>query len=201
MISPGSMLRIRGCRAFSSDGARAALLSGAFARGLASQGVIPTLKHFPGHGDTAEDSHDSVAVSRKTAEELLDCEWLPYTQNDLAGWAVMVGHIALPALTGDQTPASLSGVIVTDWLRGMLGFEGLVITDSLAMDAVTAAHAPGEAAVLAFQAGCDMLLMPNGLVPAFEGVLAAAESGEISPERLDESVYRILTYKHMLGLL
>ena len=190
-----------GNRAFSTDGEETARLAGAFARGLASQGVIPTLKHFPGHGDTAEDSHDHVAVSRKTAGDLMACEWLPYTENDLTGWAVMVGHIAVPALTGDYTPASLSGVIVTNWLRGELGFEGLVITDSLAMDAVTAQHSPGETAVLAVKAGCDMLLMPNGLAAAYDGVFTAVENGEISEERLDESVYRILSYKQRLGLL
>lgn len=200
-VNTNSKNTVIGNRAFSTDGMEAARLAGAFARGLASQGIIPTLKHFPGHGDTAEDSHDHVAVSWKSSEELMECEWLPYTRNDLRGWAVMVGHIAVPALTGDSTPASLSPTIVTGWLRGKLGFDGLVITDSLAMDSVTAQHDPGEAAVLAIRAGCDMLLMPNGLGPAFDGVLAAVEDGEISVERLEESVYRILTYKQMLGLI
>ena len=190
-----------GSRAFSSRPEAAAALTGAMARGLQSQGVIPTFKHFPGHGDTAEDSHLTLAVTDKTPEELMACEWLPYLKNDLTNCAVMVGHIAAPGLTGDMAPASLSRAAVTDALRGRLGFQGLVITDSMSMEAVTRRCGPGEAAVLALQAGCDVILMPHGLGAAFEGVLDALERGELTESRLDESVYRVLRYKDAAGLL
>lgn len=101
-------------------------------------------KHFPGHGDTAEDSHNGIAVTYKTHDELAACEWIPYSANDLTGCAVMVGHIAAPNVTGDLTPASLSGTMITGYLRGELGFTGLVITDSMAMHGVTDAYSSGR---------------------------------------------------------
>ena len=188
-------------RAFSSDPAEAARMAGAAARGLLESGVIPTFKHFPGHGDTAEDSHLGVAVTYKTRQELRDCEWIPYETADLSGCAVMVGHIAVPEITGDMTPASLSREIVTDCLRGELGFSGLVITDSLAMQAVTRTYTSGEAAVLALQAGCDVLLMSEDLRDAYNSVLEASAAGVLPESRIDESVRRILEYKVQAGLL
>ncbi|MBQ3276766.1 MAG: glycoside hydrolase family 3 protein [Oscillospiraceae bacterium] len=190
-----------GDRAFSSDGAVAASMAGAMARGLRQEGIVPVYKHFPGHGNAAGDSHLGPAVTEMTLSEAEKQAWLPYTQNDLNLCAVMAGHIAAPAITGDRTPASLSETMVTEILRGRLGFEGLVITDSMAMGAVAAEHGPGEAAVQAIRAGCDMILMPNGLEEAFDGVLQAAEQGELSRDRLEESVIRILWYKYSMGLL
>ena len=192
---------IIGTRAFSSEAPEAALCAGAMAAGLRQEGIIPVYKHFPGHGDTAEDSHAQVAVSGKTREELRECEWLPYENNDLSGSAVMVGHIALPAVTGEYTPASLSATVVDGCLRGELGFDGLVVTDALAMWGVKANYAGGEAAVRAIQAGCDVLLLPEDLPEAYRAVLAAVHSGAISERRLDESVRRILQYKAIAGLL
>ncbi len=113
----------------------------------------------------------------------------------------MVGHIAVPEITGDLTPASLSPELVTDCLRGELGFSGLVITDSLAMQAITRSYDPGAAAVLAILAGCDVLLMSQDLRTAYNAVLEALEQGVISRERLDESVRRILEYKAAAGLI
>lgn len=190
-----------GDRAFSSDGAEAARMAGAMARGLRQEGIVPVYKHFPGHGDARGDSHTGAAVADMTVSSASGREWLPYSENDLTLSAVMVGHISVPRITGEDAPATLSYRMVTEILRGQLSFSGLVITDSMAMDAVSAQHDPGEAAVLAIQAGCDMILMPNGLAEAFDGVLAAVEAGEISPERLEESVYRILSYKYDMGLL
>ena len=176
-------------------------MAGAMAEGLASQGVIPVYKHFPGHGDTAEDSHLGIAVTYKSAAQLTECEWLPYLNNDLTDCAVMVGHIAVPNLTGDMTPASLSRIMVTDYLRNTLGFDGLVITDSLAMAGITNYYSPGDAAVRALDAGCDILLMPAVFTEAYDAVLRAANSGEITLERIDESVRRILEYKLRAGLI
>ena len=183
---------IIGTRAFSSDPAVAAECAVAMAKGLAGEGILPTFKHFPGHGDTAEDSHTGLAYSCRTADELAACELLPFEAAAEAGpHAVMVGHIVVPELTGD-TPATLSAAaiaLVPD------AENTLIVTDSLAMGAITDSYTPGEAAVLALQAGCDVLLMPNGLADAYDAVLAAVQDGTISEQRLDESVAKILRMK------
>ena len=183
---------IIGTRAFSSDAATAAELAVAMAKGLSKEGVLPTFKHFPGHGDTAEDSHTGLAYSYRTVEELKACELLPFEAAAEAGpHAVMVGHIVVPELTGDL-PATLSAdaiALVPD------AENTLIVTDSLAMGAITDAYTPGEAAVQAFQAGCDILLMPDGLAEAYDAVLAAVQNGTISEERLDQSVNKILQVK------
>ena len=171
-------------------------MAGACARGLASQGVLPVYKHFPGHGDTAEDSHNGLAVTYKTHDELAACEWIPYSTNDLTGCAVMVGHIAAPNVTGGGTPATLSPQLVALIPDAE---NTLIVTDSLAMDAITAAYTPGEAAVQALQAGCDVLLMPNSLPEAYAAVLEAVQNGTISEERLDRSVNKILLYKQQFA--
>lgn len=183
---------IIGTRAFSSDPAVAAECAVAMAKGLAEEGILPTFKHFPGHGDTAEDSHTGLAYSCRTVDELAACELLPFEAAAEAGpHAVMVGHIVVPELTGD-TPATLSAAaiaLVPD------AENTLIVTDSLAMGAITDSYTPGEAAVLALQAGCDVLLMPNGLADAYDAVLAAVQDGTLSEQRLDESVAKILRMK------
>ena len=191
---------IIGTRAFSSDAGTAAGMAEAFAAGLRSQRIIAVFKHFPGHGDTAEDSHSGIAVSRKTPEELRTCEWLPFLSAG-SGDFVMIGHIAVPSITDDLTPATLSSQIVTDILKTELYFQGLVITDSLAMEAITDEYSPGEAALGALQAGCDMLLMPNGFTNAFDAVIAAVEDGSFPETELDAIVERILRFKAAHGLL
>lgn len=189
-----------GTRAFSSDAATAAQMAGAMADGLRDAGIIAVFKHFPGHGDTAEDSHSQLAISYKTAEEMQSCEWLPFLEAGSED-CVMVGHIAVPELTGDLTPASLSHQVVNGILRDQLGFQGLVVTDSLAMNAIAGEYTPGEAALAALNAGCDLLLMPNGLQDAFDAVVAAVEDGTYSQQQLDETVRRILQFKLDHGLL
>ena len=186
---------IIGTRAFSSDAATAAEMAAAAADGLRTGGILPTLKHFPGHGDTAEDSHTALAVTYKTLDELQACELLPFAA-DTGLHAVMVGHIAAPNVTGDGTPASLSPQLVALIPDAE---NTLIVTDSLAMDAITAAYTPGEAAVLALQAGCDVLLMPNSLPEAYAAVLEAVQNGTISEERLDRSVNKILLYKQQFA--
>lgn len=189
-----------GTRAFSSKPEIAARMVAAMAEGLRDHGIIPTFKHFPGHGDTAEDSHDALAVSRKTAAELAECEWLPF-QSATADDMIMVGHIALPAILNDRTPASLSPEIITGILRNQLGFQGLVITDSLEMGAITNLYTPDEAALGAIQAGCDLLLMPANLETAFEALVEAYETGSLSEADLDTCVERILRFKERHGML
>lgn len=191
-----------GRRAFSSDPEVAATLVSACVEGFEDSGILCTLKHFPGHGDTDTDSHHGAASSDKTLEELERCEFLPFQAGIQAGAdLVMVGHISLPQVTGEDTPACLSRDIVTGLLRQQLGFEGLAVTDSLSMQAITDAYPPGEAAVLAIQAGMDLLLMPADLEEAVNGVLEAVESGDLTQQRIDESVLRILTTKLEQGII
>ena len=189
-----------GNRAFSSDPIIVAEMVAAMAQGLREQGIVATFKHFPGHGDTAEDSHSGIAVNHKSMDALLSCEWLPFmeaTDRDL----IMVGHIAVPEITGDLTPATLSYTLITEILKNQLGFKGLVITDSMRMGAITGTYTPGEAALLALNAGVDILLMPASLSSAFDAIMAAVEDGTFPLEKLDSIVKRILEFKQAHGIL
>lgn len=194
-----------GTRAFSADPQTAADCVTAAVEGFAQTGVLCCLKHFPGHGDTAQDSHDEAVYTEKTLDELRACEFLPFAAGIRAGAPlVMVGHITTPnAVTGEDAalPATFSHTMITDVLRGELGFTGVVVTDSLSMGAVTRQYTPGEAAVGALQAGADLLLMPAGLTQAYEAVLEAVKDGRLSEARIDESVTRILALKQQAGLL
>ena len=191
-----------GNRAFSSDPQTAAELVAAAVRGFRESGICCTLKHFPGHGDTATDSHAGYAQTTKTLQELKNAEFLPFQSGiDAGATMVMVGHISAPNAAGDTTPASLSKTIVTDWLRGELGFSGLVVTDAMNMGEITTEYSAGEAAVLAVEAGVDLLLMPSDFKAAYRDLREALDSGRVTQERIDESVLRILTAKVEVGLL
>lgn len=183
-----------GTRAYSDDFNTTAELMPKAVKGFNDGGVYCTLKHFPGHGDTAEDSHYSSAVSYKSEEELETQEYLAFKSGIKAGaQMVMVGHITVPAISDE--PACISEEIVTGELREKLGFKGVIITDSLAMGAVANYYSSGELAVEAVQAGVDILLMPEDLPSAVAAIEAAVEDGTISEERIDESVARILDLK------
>ena len=189
-------------RAFSSDPAAAAQMVSAVVRGFQNGGMICTLKHFPGHGGTTEDSHAGPAILDKSLEELESCEFLPFRAGIETGApVVMVGHITCPQIDSSNLPASLSSRMVSEILRGQLGFEGLVVTDSLQMEAIASVYASGDAAVQAFSAGCDLLLMPNDLQAAAQALLDAVNSGRISQERLDQSVRRIIRTKIEYGII
>lgn len=190
-----------GDRSFSSDPAMAAKLSGACARGLKSQGIIPTFKHFPGHGDTAEDSHKSLAVNNHSMDRLMNDDWLPYINNNMDGCAVMVGHIALPNVTGSMKSAAIDREVVTGLLREKLGFDGLVVTDSMKMQGVSDYYDTGTASIMAINAGCDIVLMPQNFVKSYNAVLAAVKDGRISEERLNESLVRIIGMKFDYGII
>ncbi|MCC8120451.1 MAG: glycoside hydrolase family 3 protein [Oscillospiraceae bacterium] len=191
-----------GTRAFSSDPQTAAELVSACVEGFLDSGTLCTLKHFPGHGDTDTDSHSGAAVSEKTLEELEECELIPFQSGiDAVADFVMVSHISLPAVTGDMTPASLSYEITTVLLRDQLGFDGLAITDSMTMQAITDSYSADEAAVQAVQAGIDIILMPEDLDTAVQGILSAVADGTITEQRIDESVLRILQVKLEQGIL
>ncbi len=191
-----------GSRAFGSDPVLAGRMVAAEVAGLHEAGIMSCLKHFPGHGDTDDDTHDGSALSDKTWQEMLSCEMIPFQAGIGAGTdLVMVAHIAVPNAASDGLPASLSQEIITHRLRGELGFDGVVITDSLAMGAITQSYSAADAAVLSLQAGADLLLMPNGLPEAFDGVMDAVENGGLDEARIDESVRRVLTLKQAYGLL
>lgn len=183
-----------GTRAFSPDPQVAAEMASAFAQGLRENGVIATFKHYPGHGNTAQDSHTTLATTDATLDELSACEFLPFEKATDEDW-VMVGHIAVPQVTGDDTPASLSSQLVQDILRDQLGFNGIVVTDALNMGAIVENYGAGDCAVKALQAGCDVLLMPIDFEKAYNAVLAAAQDGTLTEDRIDESVLKILQAK------
>ena len=185
-----------GVRAYSSDPGIAAGLVADAVNGFHKAGVGCCLKHWPGHGDTKTDTHKGSASTAKTWEEMLECEVLPFRSGIGAGAdMVMAAHISAPEVTGSSEPASLSRVLMTEKLRGELGFQGVIVTDSFEMLAISGVYSPGEAAVKAILAGADIVLMPADYEQAFDAVMAAVESGEISEERLEESVRRILRMK------
>ncbi len=189
-------------RSFGEDPARVAEYVSEFVRGVEENGGLATAKHFPGHGDTASDSHIDLPVIHADRERLEHLELVPFRAAISAGvGSVMTGHLSIPALEPDaNTPATLSSRILTDLLRQELGFEGLVVTDAMDMGGITVRYAPGEAAVRAVLAGADALLMSPVPDAAFESLQAAVKSGRISSERLDASVRRILQAKARLGL-
>jgi beta-N-acetylhexosaminidase len=163
--------------------------------------ALSTVKHFPGHGDTATDTHMSLAVITADRDRLNRTELLPFKAAIDAGVdAVMTAHIAVPALSPPELPATLSPAILTDLLKKDLGFKGIVVTDALEMGGIVKNFSTGEAAVRAIEAGADVLLMPPDPDAAVRAVAAAVQSGKISRHRIQESVVKILTAKEKVGL-
>ena len=188
-----------GPRSFGTDSQLVADMVVAEATAMLATGVLPCVKHFPGHGDTNADSHTGEAVSTRTREDLDSCEFEPFRCAIAAGvLLVMVGHIKTPNAAADDLPASLSRVMIEETLRRELGFGGIIISDSFQMGAVTERFSPAEAAVKFLEAGGDMILMPEDLDVAYQGVLDAVASGILSRERIDESCLRVLGTKSML---
>ncbi|MDE2981817.1 MAG: hypothetical protein OXU74_11535 [Gemmatimonadota bacterium] len=188
-------------RSFGEDPERVAALGAAFVRGIQDQGAIATAKHFPGHGDTGVDSHIALPVIRVGRERMDAVELRPFRRaigSDLG--AIMTAHITVPELTGDRVPATLAPAVMTDLLRGEMGFDGLIITDAMDMAAVDRAFGRGEATVRAIEAGADVILMPPDLAAARSGLMAAVRSGRVSEARIDRSVLRILNAKARVGL-
>ena len=190
-----------GDRSFSSDPSTVAKMAGAAAKGLRDKGIIPTFKHFSGHGDTAEDSHQSLAINNHNLDTLMVEDWLPFISNNLRDCAVMVGHIALPSVTGNSKSAVIDKEIVTTYLREKIGFDGLVITDSMKMNGVSNYYDSGTACIMAINAGCDILLMPQNFVESYYAVLSAVNDGIITEERLNKSLYRIISMKYEYSIL
>jgi len=184
-------------RSFGEDPVLVGKLASAYVRGLQSAGVMATLKHFPGHGDTDVDSHLGLPVIRHPRERLEAIELPPFKAGIAAGAdAIMTGHIEMPAFdAAPDTPTTLSEPIVSGVLRRELAFRGLIYTDSMGMQGVTNMHAPGEAAVRAVLAGNDIVLHSPDDGAAFAGIVEAVKSGRIPMARLDASVMRILRAK------
>ncbi len=177
-------------RAWAEQPAAAAELVAAFCRGLQAEGVLGCAKHFPGHGDTSSDSHLELPLLPHDRQRLEAIELPPFRAAIAAGVAtVMTAHLLLPALD-PLRPATLSAAVLTGLLRQELGFNGLVVTDALMMEAISASYGPGEAAVLALEAGADLVLMPADADAAIAALVAAVQGGRLSRERLEASAQR-----------
>lgn len=171
-------------------------MSLAFLNGLQSKGVLGAYKHFPGHGATEGDTHAGYAYTSKSLEQLLECELVPFQTGINQGVQfIMVGHIAVPDLTGDDTPSSVSAILIEQVLREQMGYDGIVITDAMNMGAIVQNYSSAQAAVNALQAGVDIILMPKDFNSAYNGVLEAVEQQILSVERIDESLRRIIKIK------
>jgi len=191
-------------RSFGEDPQQVGDLITAYIKGAHEAGMLTTVKHFPGHGDTATDSHLGVASVNGDRAHLDSIELPPFRQAIAAGVdSVMVAHVTVPALDPDPNHvATISSSVVTDLLEKQMGFKGLIVTDALDMAGLTHLFANniGRAAVEAFKAGNDLLLIPADLGASYEAMVKAVRSGEISRERLDHSVLKILKIKASLGL-
>ncbi len=191
-----------GVRSFGENPRLAANLTAAQVTGYTSAGVAGAAKHFPGHGDTANDSHTGLPVIDHTREEWEQLDRPPFQAAIDSGVpAIMTAHISVPALDPSGDPATLSEPIMTGILREEMGYDGVVITDALDMAGASATYGNDRVPVLALKAGVDMLLMPPEFEVAYDAVLGAVESGELTEERIDTSVRRILTLKQDLGIV
>tara|TARA_Y100000588_G_scaffold392956_1_gene506908 strand:+ start:3675 stop:6500 length:2826 start_codon:yes stop_codon:yes gene_type:complete len=174
----------------------------AFIRGVQDNGMIACAKHFPGHGNTATDSHTSLPAIFSTESELNNLELVPFRDAINAGVKmIMIGHIALPIIDPSGDPSSHSFSITTKLLRNKLGFDGLIITDGMEMGALAASAWSGESAVRAVEAGADILLLPLDVEHAINSLLEAVNNGRISEKRINESVQRIWDIKLEKGIL
>lgn len=191
-----------GDRIFSDDPQVVANMVSGVVRGLQDAGVSATLKHFPGLGAEDGNSHDDthVVIDRSLAQ-LREAEFIPFAEGIAAGADfVMVGH-QIMTCTEDELPSDLSHTVVTKYLRQELGFDGIAITDSHIMNTISGTYSSSEASILAIEAGMDMILMPQNVAEAVDGVCSAVESGRIPESRIDESVTRILREKQEMGLI
>jgi beta-N-acetylhexosaminidase len=172
-------------------------------KGIESEGIIPVVKHFPGHGDTSVDSHTSLPIVHHDIDRLTEFELIPFEEAVKHNVnVIMTAHILLPKID-NESPATLSKAIITDILRERLGFDGVVITDDLTMGAISKNYQLGEAVVKAILAGNDMVLIAHGeenRKQAVASLLSAVRSGKIPEKRIDESVYRILCLKNKYKL-
>ena len=190
-----------GARSFGGDPDLVSEMVSEMVRGLHEGGVLCTLKHFPGHGDTTSDPHDGYTETSRTLEELRKRDFLPFQAGVQAGADfLMMGHFSAPQLAGDDVPATLSKDMI-DLAKKELNFKCLIMTDSLSMGAITDRYSSGEAAVKALEAGADVILMPADLDGAMDGLKSALDEGNVSQDRIDESVEKILMVKLESGII
>ena len=193
----GSGKSAMGDRVFGSDAQMVGDMVANVVEGIEGTGVSSCLKHFPGIGAAEEDTHDGRVETEKTLDEMRESDFIPFKAGIEAGADfVMVSHITVAAVEDEAVPSSLSKTIMTDVLRNELEFQGIIITDALNMSAITEYYTTEEAAVMAIQGGADMLLMPEDFEKAYEAVLAAVQDGQISEERINESLRRIYRVKY-----
>lgn len=191
---------IIGSRSFGSDPERVKRLSMLFAKGLKEENIMTVGKHFPGHGAVSGDTHKELLTIEKDLNQLKEFDLIPFAEainQNIPG--IMIGHLAVPKVTGDNTPATLSKVLISDLLKKDLGHKGLVVTDSLKMWAVTNNYHEDEIYLRCVQAGNDMLLMPQNINVAFDTIYNAVNDGLITEDRINDAVYRILSAKFDYG--
>ena len=187
-----------GSRSYGADADRVAAQVAASVRGLQGAGVAATLKHFPGHGHTSADSHTELPVLEQTRKRLDDVDLRPFAAGiDAGAWLVMSGHLDVQAVDPGVS-ATFSHKVLTDVLRGDLGFQGVVVSDAMNM-APAMKWPAGEAAVRALEAGNDLLLMPPNVGAAYDGILAAVRGGDLPRDRLVEAATRVLTLRFRLA--
>lgn len=188
-----------GTRSFGSDAGLVSEMVVQEIKGLQEEHICAAVKHFPGHGATEEDSHKGFAYSRRTMEQIQECELLPFQAAIKEGTEfVMVGHISYPEIIGNDEPASLSQYMITDLLKNKMGYDGIVITDAMNMGAISQNYSSGEATVKAIEAGVDMILEPEDFQESYQAVMDAVKSEEISEKRINESAKRVLKVKRRL---
>ena len=188
-----------GARAFSDKPEVAAPMVVNYLQGLKDAGVTGCIKHFPGHGDTKNDTHYGYANSQKTWAEMLTCEMVTFKAGIQWGCQlIMTAHIAAPNVTGSDIPSTMSSIILQDKLRNELGYQNIIITDAMEMGAITKQYSNKEAAVGCIKAGVDIVLGPQNFVEAFDAVVDAVNNGTLSEERINQSVRRILKLKQSI---
>ena len=188
-------------RSYGSDPQIVANMALSMAAGLKSQGITACYSHFPGQGSINGNLNNREVVNTRTLDEMRSVDWLPFRSAIVDGAPmIMVSHAPSKA-AGDGLPASLSPVVIGQWLRKELNYQGVVITDSLRMGAITSGYTAGDAAVLALKAGADLLLLPKDADAAVKAILKAISAGEISEDRIDESVRRVLIMKIEQGVI
>lgn len=186
-----------GDRSFGSDADVVSSMVSFSIKGLEEAGVTACMKHFPGQGDADGDTHEGLAVSDRTLEEIKETELKPFAAGMEAGaQMIMVGHFTVPSIDEENVPASLSKKVITNLLREEMGYNGVVITDALNMSAISEYYDSSQAAIMALKAGADMILMPEDFEAAYEGVLAAVKDGTISEARINDSLKRVYRIKY-----
>lgn len=191
-----------GNRSFGSDPQLVSDMVREAVRGLQESGVSATLKHFPGQGNTGDDTHRGFVNLDATIDRLRDVEFQPFQAGIEEGADfVMMSHVAVRDITQNEEPASLSTLMVSDILREELQFDHVIITDAMNMKIITKFYDAGEAAVMAVQAGNDMVLMPDDFEEAYEAVYEAVKDGTLTERQIDQAVSRILTVKIRRGIL